>query len=100
MPYHYDTDSGFFIAWNAVLLSLSDLNLFSFLPHSILNSLVYATEIFQCTGLILQLLVETPSYFQSPVVFRSYQTANDLKSAVFQAVNCSKQTSQAITSVL
>lgn len=54
------------------------------------NSLVHAAEIFQRTGLIFQLLVETPRYFQRPVVFRSYQAPNDLKSTVFEAVNCRK----------
>ncbi|TNN65655.1 hypothetical protein EYF80_024184 [Liparis tanakae] len=53
--------------------------------NMLLYSLVHAVEIFQYTGLIFQLLVETSSYFQPPVVFCSYQAPNNLKSAILEA---------------
>lgn len=59
----------------------------------LLYSLVHVVEIFQYTGLIFQLLVEAPRYFQPPVVFWSYQTPNNLKSTILEAVSYTNQTS-------
>lgn len=57
------------------------------LKQMLLHSLVHASEIFRYAGLIFQFLVETPCYFQSPVVFCSNQTPNHLESAILEAVN-------------
>lgn len=57
-----------------------------------LYSPVYCMKIFKHTRLIFQLLVETTCYFQPPVVFWSYKMPDNLKSTIFEAVNCRIQT--------
>lgn len=53
----------------------------------LLYSLVHAPEVFQTAGLIFQLLVESVYDFQLPVVLRSNQLPNNIKSSTLKTVN-------------
>lgn len=57
------------------------------LLHTSLDKPVNVLEVFQHVRLIFQLLVETASYFQLPVVLWLYQTSDDVKSSILEAVD-------------
>lgn len=59
--------------------------------------MVDAVEVFARTGPILQLLVEAAGDLQPPVVLWSHQAPNHLQGALFQAVDYSGKTSDAIS---